>query len=74
METLVIYFGGNTPAKARGKNQCNLLRFAFDNPGLHSYNPKCRATKRAIINLVDKQILIHYPETTQFQFNPNFGK
>ena len=74
METLVIYFGGLFPAKAVGKNQCRLLRFAHDNKGIHSYKSNCKATRKSVSALAKKGCILHYASTCQFEWNENFGK
>ena len=65
---LTIYHGTKTPFKAIGKHQCNLLDFAFKYPTWHSYNEKCKATKKAIDKLVSNNVII-LNSYNQFKIN-----
>jgi hypothetical protein len=64
---LTIYHGKQKPFKAVGKNQVNMLSFAFKYPTWH-----CHATDRATINalqrLTDKGVLI-VNDYGQFKIN-----
>lgn len=46
-----IFVGREKPLTAQGKNQCHALAFAVRHPGWHYFNPKCRATIRALEGL-----------------------
>lgn len=64
---LIINHGTKSPLVATGKNQCNLLDFAFNHQSWHSYKND-RATLKAINKLVEnKCILIN--EYNQFKIN-----
>lgn len=47
MTTYSIYHGKGKPIKAVGENQCNLLEFAENNKGWHTFKQD-RATIRAV--------------------------
>lgn len=70
MHALTIYAGQSRPLKARGKNQCRLLDFAFRFPGWHSYKPD-RSTLQALAGLERKGILEVSRETLQFRLTTN---
>ena len=67
MTTLKIHHGTSNPMKAIGKNQCNLLGFAFDYPGWHSFTYD-RATRRAVDALQGKG----YLEVARYERNGQF--
>ena len=67
---LTIYHGTEKPFAAIGKHQCRSLDFAYNNQGWHSYNQKCRATKRALWALYLKGVIIF---NTHDQFKINIG-
>lgn len=65
---LTIYHGTETPFKAVGKNQCNMLNFAFKYPTWHSYTSD-KPTINALNALVKNGSII----TNEFdQFKINF--
>ena len=68
MQALTIFYGKATPARARGKHQCNLLGFAFKYPGWHTFDQKCRSTVKAVSALQSRGHLIVSGD--QFKFNP----
>jgi len=51
---LTIYNGTAIPLEAIGKNQCKTLEFAEKYQGIHSYNPKDKATINALRGLVKR--------------------
>jgi hypothetical protein len=55
---------------AIGKHQCRLLDFAFNNQNWHSYNKKCRNTKRALWALHLKGAIV-FNAFDQFKINLN---
>lgn len=65
--TLTIYHGTALPFKAIGKNQCNLLNFAFKYQSWHSYS-KDKPTLKALNALVEKGVLV-INEFEQFKIN-----
>lgn len=69
---LTIYHGSYRPFIAIGKHQCRLLQFAFDHQTWHSYNEKCRATKRALWALYLKGVIV-FNEYDQFKINIGKG-
>ena len=70
MNSLTIYAGQTRPLKARGKNQCHLLDFAYRFPGWHSYKTD-RPTLQAIAGLERKGLLEVSRETLQFRITTN---
>lgn len=67
MAKFSIYYGKAKPMVAVGENQCRLLAFAEKYQCWHSYNPKCRATVRAITRLHEKGYLFVNFETQDFK-------
>ena len=65
---LTIYHGTVKPFIAIGKHQCNLLDFAFKYPKWHSYDEKCKATKKALDKLITNGCII-VNEYKQFKIN-----
>ena len=61
---LTIYDGHKTPMIAIGKNQCNLLEFAYKYPGWHTFH---KSAKNAIKRLQEKG----YLEVVDDQFRLN---
>lgn len=64
---LSIYHGTNTPFIAIGKNQCNLLEFAFNYQTWHSYSSD-KPTLKAIDGLIKRGSII-INEFNQFKIN-----
>lgn len=64
---LIIYHGTKTPFIAIGKNQCNLLDFAFRFQNWHSY-AKNAASIRAINGLLKRGAIV-INEFNQFKIN-----
>ena len=64
---LAIYHGKEKPILAIGCNQVRLLSFAYNTMAWHYWNPKCRATNRAISALVRKGCM-EVNEFGQFRF------
>lgn len=64
---LTIYHGTVTPFKAIGKNQCNLLDFAFKYQSWHSYSSD-KVTQRAIEGLLKRGCIV-LNEFNQFRIN-----
>lgn len=64
---LVIYHGTAKPFVAIGKNQCNLLDFAFKYPGLHSYSSD-KSTLNAINGLIKRGCIV-INQHNQFKIN-----
>lgn len=64
---LTINHGTKTPFSAKGKNQCNLLDFAFNYQSWHTYKNN-KSTLRAINSLVDNNCII-INEFNQFKIN-----
>jgi hypothetical protein len=64
---LVIYHGTVTPFKAVGKNQCNLLDFAFRHQNWHSYSND-KSTLNAVKALVARNCII-INQNNQFKIN-----
>lgn len=50
MQTLTIWHGRATPARAVGRHQCRMLDFALRFPGWHTMAPD-RTTRRAAAGL-----------------------
>ena len=66
-QTVTLHYGGKSPIVAIGKNQVNLLDFAFRFKCWHTYK-KDRATLRAINALEKKGCLIVDRNSEQFIF------
>lgn len=66
---LAIYHGTVTPFVAIGKNQCNLLDFAFRYPEWHSYSSDNK-TLNAINGLIKRGCIVI---NQQNQFKINIG-
>ena len=64
---LVIYHGTITPFKAIGKNQCNLLDFAFRYQKWHSYSND-KPTLNAVKALVARNCIV-VNQNNQFKIN-----
>jgi hypothetical protein len=64
---LTIYHGTEKPFVAIGKNQCNMLDFAFKYPTWH-YHSENRADIKAIVGLVKRGSII-LNEYDQFKIN-----
>lgn len=64
---LTIYHGSVTPFVAIGKNQCNLLNFAFKYQGWHSYS-KDNKTLTAINGLLKRGCIV-LNNHNQFKIN-----
>lgn len=64
---LAIYHGTATPFVAIGKNQCNLLDFAFRYQSWHSFT-KDNKTLKAIHGLLQRECII-INEYNQFKIN-----
>jgi hypothetical protein len=54
---LSIYHGTAQPFTATGKNQCNLLDFAYKYPGWHSYSSD-KPTMRALNGLIARNCIV----------------
>ena len=54
---LTIYHGASQPFKAVGKNQCNLLDFAFNYPTWHSFKDD-KETLNAVNTLVKNKVIV----------------
>lgn len=67
MATFTIYHGKANPIKAVGKNQCNLLDFAFKYKGWHTYKQD-KATKAAVTALQSKGCLEVIGDQFRFKF------
>ena len=65
---LAIYHGTIKPFLAIGKHQCKLLEFAFNFPDWHYWDEKCNDTKRALLALNKKGVII-INEFNQFKIN-----
>lgn len=64
---LTIYHGAARPFVAIGKNQCNVLDFAFKYQGWHSYS-KDKPTMQALNALIKRGCLI-VNQYEQFKIN-----
>ena len=64
---LAIYHGTATPFVAIGKNQCNLLHFAFNYQSWHSYSNDNK-TLNALKGLLKREAII-INEHNQFKIN-----
>lgn len=64
---LTIYHGTDTPFIAIGKNQCNLLDFAFKYPSWHSYSSDNK-TINAINGLIKRGCIV-INQHNQFKIN-----
>jgi hypothetical protein len=64
---LTIYHGTVTPFVAVGKNQCNMLEFAFKYPSWHSYTND-KQTLNALNGLLKRGCII-VNEYNQFKIN-----
>jgi|LakMenEpi03Aug12_release.lakeMendotaPanAssembly.Ray.scaffolds.fasta_scaffold4360062_1 hypothetical protein len=67
---LSIYYGKLKPIVAVGKNQYALLHFLSRYPGWHTMSQD-RATKRAIVGLVNRESIV-YDQTTHMA-RVNYG-
>lgn len=72
MNSLKIYYGGENPYVAFGKNQSKALEFAFKFPTWHSYG-KDRATKAAINGLERRGSIVVDRENCMFKINDGRG-
>ncbi len=64
---LTIYHGTKIPFVAVGKNQCNLLNFAYKYPNWHSYATD-KSTMRALNGLLKSNCVI-VNQHNQFKIN-----
>jgi len=64
---LTIYHGTKIPFVAVGKNQCNLLNFAFKYPNWHSYKTD-KATITALNGLLKHHAIV-INDNGQFKIN-----
>jgi hypothetical protein len=67
---LTIYHGTVTPFVAVGKNQCNMLEFAFKYPSWHSYTND-KITLKALNGLLKRGCII-VNQYNQFKINMGF--
>lgn len=67
---LSIYHGTVQPFTAIGKNQCNMLDFAYKYPSWHSYGSD-KSTLRALQGLIARNCIV-INEHNQFKINTGF--